>query len=241
MLHFTRVAGCTSACLLMLATLPAFVFAQPTGVQLETHQKRARTAPAPFSLRPATTAPQIERAGGSPQSPIVRNPVTPAAYEAPIQLTPPSDAVGKVPSRQVKGATGGMLTTAFGSLAIVLSLFFLVLWVMRRAAPSGTAVLPTEVIELLGRAPLNARQQMQLIRLGNRLLLLSVTAQGAETLAEITDQSEVDRLAGLCQQQRAGSVSETFRQVLTQFSSEPAQAGFVGDSSGRLAGRGQSE
>ena len=121
----------------------------------------------------------------------------------------------------------GALTTVLASLGIVLSVFFTFVWATRRAAPKGLAALPGEVVESLGRAPLAARQQMQLIRLGNRLLLLSVTAQGAETLAEVTDPDEVDRLSGLCQQGRAGSVTGTFRQVLAQFSSEPSPAGFV--------------
>jgi hypothetical protein len=72
---------------------------------------------------------------------------------------------------------------------------------------------------------------MQLIRLGNKLVLISVTPTGAETLTEITDIDEVNRLSGLCQQGRSGSISETFRQVLSQYADEPAPGGFVGDPS----------
>ena len=99
------------------------------------------------------------------------------------------------------------------------------------APVQGFAPLPGEVFESLGRAPLTGRQQMQLIRLGNKLVLLSVTPTGAETLTEITDIDEVNRLAGLCQQGRSGSISDTFRQVLSQYADEPAPGGFVGDPS----------
>lgn len=119
------------------------------------------------------------------------------------------------------------MTTVLASLGVVLASFFVFVWATRRSSPQGLAALPTEVVESLGRAPLAGRQQMQLIRLGNRLLLLSVTPQGAETLAEVTDVDEVNRLAGLCQQGSAGSVTNTFRQVLTQFSAEPSASGFV--------------
>ena len=61
---------------------------------------------------------------------------------------------------------------------------------------------------------------MQLLRIGNRLLLLSVTATDARTLTEITDPSEVDRLAGLCQQTRPESVTATFRHILAQCSGD---------------------
>ena len=51
-----------------------------------------------------------------------------------------------------------------------------------------------------GRAPLAGRQHVHLLRCGSKLLLVSVTPGGAETLTEVTDPAEVDRLAGLCRQ-----------------------------------------
>ena len=189
----------------------------------------------PFRRTTALRSEEVVRP--TSQLAAVSGATAPAAFEGAIPLSRPRIDADRVPNREGRGGvSGGMLITVLSSLAIVLSVFFLVLWAMRRAVPAGLAVLPNEVIESLGRAPLNARQQMQLIRLGNRLLLLSVTPQGAETLAEITDRSEVDRLAGLCHQNRAGSASATFRQVLTQFASEPTPAGFVGDASHRTAG-----
>ena len=60
---------------------------------------------------------------------------------------------------------------------------------------------------------------MHLLRCGNKLLLVSVTPVGAETLTEVTDPIEVDRLAGLCRQAHPQSATATFRQVLNQFGS----------------------
>lgn len=114
------------------------------------------------------------------------------------------------------------MLTVISSLAIVLAVFFAFVWLSRSAAPKGMAPLSKEVVESLGRAPLLGRQQMQLIRIGNKLILLSVTATGADTLTEITDPVEVDRLAGLCRQSQAGSISDTFRHVLAQATTEPA-------------------
>ncbi len=85
------------------------------------------------------------------------------------------------------------------SLAAVLGLFFLIAWIMRRGLPtSGTSRLPAEVVEVLGRAPLAGRQQLQLLRLGNKLLLVSLSATGVTTLGEVTDSAEVERLSSLC-------------------------------------------
>jgi len=117
-----------------------------------------------------------------------------------------------------KPAAGlGSLVTVGGSLAVVLGLFLMVAWLL--------TPLPSEVVEVLGRAPLAGRQQLHLLRCGRKLLLVSVTPAGAETLTEISEPEEVDRLAGLCQQARPGSATQAFRQVFEQFTGR-----YAGDS-----------
>jgi flagellar biogenesis protein FliO len=123
-------------------------------------------------------------------------------------------------------SAGPAIISMLGSLAIVLGLFFALVWFMRRGLPKGSRVLPSDVVEVLGRAPLAARQQMHLVRFGHKLLLVSVSAGGAETLSEIIEPAEVDRLAGICQQAQPNSATNAFRQVFRQF----------GDRSGRLGG-----
>jgi flagellar biogenesis protein FliO len=102
------------------------------------------------------------------------------------------------------GKTGGLqpLTTVAGSLALVLAIFFLIVWLLRRASPQGSAALPPEAFEVLGRAALANRQQAQLLRCGNKLLLVSVGTGGTDTLTEITDPAEVDWLTDICRQGR---------------------------------------
>ena len=112
------------------------------------------------------------------------------------------------------------LVAVVGSLALVLGLFFVVAWMMRRTMPATRLVLPGEVLEVLGRAPLAGRQQVHLIRLGNKLVLVSVTPAGMEALSEVTDAEEVERLTGLCRQAQPNSSTAIFRQVLQQFSGE---------------------
>src|SRR5262249_4582509 len=85
-----------------------------------------------------------------------------------------------------------------GSLTVVLGLFFLLTWLMRRGMPNSAARLPDEVVAVLGRAPLAGRQQMHVLRFGNKLLLVCATASGFDKLAEITEPEEVARLVNLC-------------------------------------------
>jgi flagellar biogenesis protein FliO len=124
------------------------------------------------------------------------------------------------------GTGKSSVTKMVGSLAVVLGLFLVLAWFAKRNMPAGQRFLASEVVEVLGKSPLSGKQSMHLVRLGQKLLLISVTPQGSRTLAEITAPAEVERLLSLCQQNSHGSVSESFRDVLTQFEHESAD-GFL--------------
>lgn len=145
----------------------------------------------------------------------------------PSASKPLSDPVSLTPHRQSDNESSGSsvraLGTIAGSLAIVLTLLFVALWLLRRTVPPAAQPLPVEVVEVLGRAPLSGRQQMHLLRCGRKLLLVSVTPECAKTLTEITDPLEVDRLAGLCQQTRPNSATAAFRRVFEQFASAQSE------------------
>ena len=142
-----------------------------------------------------------------------------------LPLTPPSKETHsslilsdktKSPDSAKKSTGLPSMVTVVGSLGIVLGLFLLIAWFMRRSAPQSLTRLPDEAFEVLGRAPLLGRQNVHLLRCGNKLLLVSITPVGAETLTEITDPEEVDRLAGLCRQSGPRSSTAAFQQVFEQ-------------------------
>lgn len=141
-------------------------------------------------------------------------PLAPRPPQPSLPLAPPGRS-----RRAQEDRNSGLpsVITVVGSLAVVLGIFFLIAWGMRRAAPPGAIALPSEVFEVLGRASMTGRQQVHLLRCGRKLVLVSVTPAGAETLTEITDPVEVDRLAGLCHQGRPNSATAAFRQVFGQF------------------------
>ncbi|MGH7194274.1 MAG: FliO/MopB family protein [Candidatus Saccharimonadales bacterium] len=122
-------------------------------------------------------------------------------------------------------ATASTLLTGAASFAVVLGLFFVVAWALRRGMPRGAMLLPSDVVEVLGRAPLSSRQFAHLVRCGNKLLLVHLAAGCAETLTEITDPVEVDRLAGLCKQAHPQSTTASFRHVFQQVSREKPEEG----------------
>ncbi len=106
-----------------------------------------------------------------------------------------------------------------GSLAIVLGLFVMTIKLLRRGMPGVKQRLGRDVVEVLGQTPLAPRQTLQVIRFGNKILLVAMSPDGCDTLTEITDPLEVDRLAGMCQQAQAGSSTKTFGEMFRQVTS----------------------
>jgi flagellar biogenesis protein FliO len=138
----------------------------------------------------------------------------PLKRESRIGLSPSSKTDSRDSSKRPDGLPS--MATVLGGLVAVLGVFLLVAWLIRRAAPQGLTRLPNEAFEVLGRAPLAGRQNVHLLRCGTKLLLVSITPAGTETLTEITDPQEVDRLAGLCRQAGPHSSTAAFRQIFEQ-------------------------
>lgn len=121
--------------------------------------------------------------------------------------------------RKTSGLQPGV--TIGGSLAIVVGLFLIVAWMARRGMPKQPPLLPREAIEVLGRQRFGGKQQeVQLLRIGNKLVLVHVMAGHVEPLSEITDPAEVDRLTGICYQADPSSSTRRFQQTFEQLAKD---------------------
>jgi flagellar biogenesis protein FliO len=176
--------------------------------------------------------------------------VVPANHETAIVAQPPAERRLAPPSRAAQepapqgerstsaalrnisfGVPSQAIYTVVTALAIVIGAFLIFAWALRRGGKTSSrrrAALPAEVVSVLGRAPLAARQFAELLRVGNKLVLVAMTPTGPTTLTEVTDPLEVDRLVGMCQQFDANSTSKAFEEVFQQFSAEPV-SGFLGN------------
>lgn len=130
-------------------------------------------------------------------------------------LKPPSQEQDKGKDKEKRSSgTAEMFVSVMSSLLIVIGLVLGAAWCYRRAMPGTTGSLPKQVIQVLGRTPLAPRQQLVLIRFGQKLVLVSNLHGEVRTVSEITDPLEVDRVAGMCESAQAGSISDSFRTVL---------------------------
>ena len=118
-----------------------------------------------------------------------------------------------------------------GSLALVLVLFFALVAVLKRGMPAQGGKLPAAVLEVLGQATLGGKQQLHLLRCGDKLLLCCTTATGVQTLTEICEPAEVERLSALCRggEKRRAPLAppKSTPEFGAEFGQEPAQHSFV--------------
>ena len=154
-------------------------------------------------VKPAKYEPNIPDV--PPTTPCDSAKVTSPSTKPESKLLPPRPASdgrsaesGTTATTTAAGTRYPAAATIVGSTCVVLSLFFAVAWLLKRAAPKSMQNLPREAVELLGRIPLVRGQQMHLVRCGNRLLLLSVSATATQTLAEVSDPQEVESLLMAC-------------------------------------------
>ncbi|HIA19927.1 MAG TPA: hypothetical protein EYN70_11010 [Planctomycetaceae bacterium] len=171
----------------------------------------------PFSSHPLRF---FQMAGKTSASPVPAT-ETDDASAATLVIQGPSqgsDAGSRRRSLSAPRSSTQAITTVLSALAIVLGVFFLVVWITRSANKRRWLPLPDEAVQLLGRAPLAGRQWMQLIRVGNKLVMVSVNSNQVDTLTEITNPEEVERLVAVCHKSQPNSIRQTFQQVLNRTS-----------------------
>jgi flagellar biogenesis protein FliO len=175
----------------------------------------------PAPLPPADSsrlARDFDRGFASPSS--YATDVSPEADAAPSATGDDAEAKRPLPPKPgpgeaLKSSTGQCPYAAtFGSLAAVLGAFFIFVWFQKRGSKRGVGALPPEVVEPLGTIPFVSRQALHVVRFGSKILLVNVTIGGSETLAEIDDPREAERILALCRRHRPDSLGRTFREVL---------------------------
>ncbi len=127
---------------------------------------------------------------------------------------------GRKLDREAGGRLGGYLQT-LAALALVVALIFLARFLIRRFGQSAKAPARDGPIEVLARTTIALKQQLLLVRLGTRLVLVGSAAGGLSALCEVTDAEEVDQLLKAVETARRRGLGGIF----TRKSDESAGAG----------------
>jgi flagellar biogenesis protein FliO len=114
-------------------------------------------------------------------------------------------------------------TRMVGALAVVLGAFMVLLWITKKIQGPSKTMMSKQTLELLGQKQINKIHSLHLIRLGQRILLVSASDNSVTCLSEINDPVEVAQL--LTTNSQAGESSElpqsTFKRIFSQYEQNP--------------------
>ena len=97
-----------------------------------------------------------------------------------------------------------------GALGIVIGLIFVLRWVGRHIFPASAGRGASRTIEVLSRSPLSPKQQVVLLRVGRRLVVVGDTGAQLNPLCEITDPDEIAALVGQIRDEKSSAPSAAF-------------------------------
>jgi flagellar biogenesis protein FliO len=112
------------------------------------------------------------------------------------------------------------MATAIAALAFVVGVFLFVMSLVKRNLPRSMQLLPTDVASVLGRMPLTGKQFAHLIKLGDKLVLVSISPTRIDTITEVTDPNQVARLLAICIPDASPQVRQDYDQILRQLAAE---------------------
>ena len=93
---------------------------------------------------------------------------------------------------------GADIKRIIGGLAVVIGGYLGLVWLLKIINPAGSGAIPREALEVVGSAPLNSKQNLQLIRLGSKLMLMIHGPDGTQPVGEVNDPAEVEHLLAIC-------------------------------------------
>ena len=96
------------------------------------------------------------------------------------------------------------------SIGIVTLLFMVLILILKKCSPKDRD-LTSDVFEILGKTHFMHRQQICLMRCGQKLFLVSVSQNGVDRIGEIDDPAEVDRLTRRCHGEVLGTAAPRLR------------------------------
>lgn len=219
---------------------PADTLITDDGVRNPDAWTDAAVEPAPSDDEPAYEPPARERLPlGQPQTSAF------LAGDADADATGATDdgttsPLGRLDPRQNK------ITRALLSLLAVIAVIFLMRPILARVARTfglsgtllGRARRPAGVLEILARYPIGRGQQLMLLKLDRRVVLLHHAGQQMTPLCEVSEPSQVASLLARIEAGSRGGSEEVFEQALQRMSRQyesPRSAGIASAASERVS------
>lgn len=154
----------------------------------------------------------------------------------------PNSALGDEPVRGARGPEGAANPAAPASpgagmdyprvllaLGVVVGLILALRWVGRMFFPGAAGRGASRAVEVLSRSPLSPKQQVLLLRVGRRLVVVGDSGSQMNPLCEISDPDEIAALVGQLRDEKTAAPTRVFGAMFGKSrrgfeSAEPAPA-----------------
>jgi len=128
----------------------------------------------------------------------------PSQESRPINASPDGQDRKVVRDRDASAGVGDWLRPA-GALALVVAIIFALRYVLKKLGrPLQHATGTGKALDVIARVAVAPHQQLLLVRLGQRLVLVGSGPSGLSTLSEISQADEVSALLSACGRGQAG-------------------------------------
>lgn len=128
------------------------------------------------------------------------------------------------------GADGGnWVLNTLAALGVVIGLVFGLRWLLRRGGVVSTAAPRGSVVEVLSRTTVAPRSHVVLMRVGQRILIVSDSSAGMRTLGQVEEPEEVAELLGSIDSSSPTSMSASFQGAMKKLSGQWSDAEGAGD------------
>lgn len=117
------------------------------------------------------------------------------------------------------GGSGWVLNT-LAALGVVIALVFLIRWALRRGGVVSAAAPRSSVVEVLSRTTVAPRSHIVLMRVGQRILIVSDSPAGMRTLSTVQEPEEVAELLGSIDAAAPTSMTSSFQGAMSKLSSQ---------------------
>ncbi|MBI5359829.1 MAG: FliO/MopB family protein [Planctomycetes bacterium] len=100
--------------------------------------------------------------------------------------------------------------------ALVIGMIFLAFYGIKRFLPGSKRLFASDAIQIIARRPVDSVNSINLVLIGNRILIVGVTKTGLKTLSEITDPHQVALLKIQCGASKPDSSQADFNKALNE-------------------------
>jgi flagellar biosynthetic protein FliO len=168
---------------------------------------RGESAALPPPVSAAVTA-NVPPDGATSEAPRLSTPSS-ALGEQPIRATPSQD-VGSAAATTAAGSQGMDYPRVLAALGIVIALILVLRWFGKYFFPTAPSRGSSRAVEVISRSPLSPKQQIVLIRVGRRLVVVGDSGSQMNPLCEISDPDEIAALVGQLRDEKTSPTTRAF-------------------------------